>query len=629
MPMLRRLVAIVLVAVASLAMWLQVDSAYLWLSAGDMSNGRSQHTATVLPDGRVLVVGGISAAGVYLASADIYNPTTNSWTAAAPMASARAYHTATVLPSGRVMVVGGHNGSTGFKTRELYDPATNTWLSNLGAQMQTSRAAHQAVLLDDGRLMVIGGTTGPFGPLTETVEIYSSVNNDWDTVAPVPLALQFHTATKLADGRVLVAGGYPTGGGSVANAQIYSPSADTWTPVGNLNKGRQLHQAVRIGSKVLVAGGVYTYDPVEALTSTEEFDPLTNIWTTTGDMPVAAYALSAVTLTTGEVLAAGGGNVIGSPPTGSCCHANAQLYDPVTGTWTSTAAMSTGRSGAAMILLPGGVALITGGVDGTNPSGLASAETFHLDTDADSIPDRDDNCDAIPNGPAETALPGIGNQTNTDNAPLSNGTMVPGDDITILLSDAAGNACDDDDDNDGLTDIEETSLPGPACPFATMPTDPLDMDTDGGHRTDGWECANGTDPNSTTTPDYRGTTPPPDLDSDNIPGLWEARGYNASSSSSDSDGDGCGDMIELGSVDGNRTVNDADRLAVARRALGIFPPDPDQDYVLDIDKNGTVGDPDRLFVARAALLPAPWVPKTCETPTPTPIPTNTPTPTPT
>jgi hypothetical protein len=58
-------------------------------------------------------------------------------------------------------------------------------------------------------------------------------------------------------------------------------------------------------------------------------------------------------------------------------------------------------------------------------------------------------------------------------------------------------------------------------------------------------------------------------------------------------------------------VNDADRLAVARRALGIWAPEPNQDYVLDIDKNGTVGDPDRLFVARAALLPAPWTPKSC------------------
>jgi hypothetical protein len=57
-------------------------------------------------------------------------------------------------------------------------------------------------------------------------------------------------------------------------------------------------------------------------------------------------------------------------------------------------------------------------------------------------------------------------------------------------------------------------------------------------------------------------------------------------------------------------IGDSDRLAVARRALNIWPAEPVQDYVLDIDKNGGVADPDRLFVARAALLPD-WLPKSC------------------
>jgi hypothetical protein len=69
-------------------------------------------------------------------------------------------------------------------------------------------------------------------------------------------------------------------------------------------------------------------------------------------------------------------------------------------------------------------------------------------------------------------------------------------------------------------------------------------------------------------------------------------------------------MVELASVDANRVITDADRLAVARRALGMWDAEPLQDYALDIDKNGVVGDSDRLFVARAALLPG-WVPKSC------------------
>jgi hypothetical protein len=101
-----------------------------------------------------------------------------------------------------------------------------------------------------------------------------------------------------------------------------------------------------------------------------------------------------------------------------------------------------------------------------------------------------------------------------------------------------------------------------------------------------------------------------DADGDRIPDDWEMRGYSGSGANTDSDGDGCHDLVEIASVDGNRTVGIVDNLAVARASLGIWPPEPDQDYVLDIDKNGTVGIADRLFVARAALLPD-WLPKSC------------------
>jgi hypothetical protein len=144
-------------------------------------------------------------------------------------------------------------------------------------------------------------------------------------------------------------------------------------------------------------------------------------------------------------------------------------------------------------------------------------------------------------------------------------------------------------------------------------TDPVLLDSDGDRLTDGWECENyPSDPNSIPIdPTKRhfgvGST---DADGDRISDLWERRGYGASNTTADSDVDGCADLVEIASVDANKTVSDVDRLAVARRALGIWNPDPEHDVVLDIDKNGVIGDPDRLFVARAALLPA-WLPKTC------------------
>jgi hypothetical protein len=134
------------------------------------------------------------------------------------------------------------------------------------------------------------------------------------------------------------------------------------------------------------------------------------------------------------------------------------------------------------------------------------------------------------------------------------------------------------------------------------------MDSDGDHLRDGWECANGSDPaNAASKALGAGSA---DADADRVPDVWESRGYNASGASTDSDGDGCHDLVEAASVDGNTVIGDGDRLAVARRALGLMAAQAAQDYVLDISKNGQVDDADRLLVARAALLPA-WQPKTC------------------
>jgi hypothetical protein len=151
-------------------------------------------------------------------------------------------------------------------------------------------------------------------------------------------------------------------------------------------------------------------------------------------------------------------------------------------------------------------------------------------------------------------------------------------------------------------------FPVPGCPSASAPLDPQDMDTDGDHLTDGWECANGSDPADAASK-FIGV-PAGDSDGDRITDLWELRGYGLSGTGLDEDGDGCADLVEVASVNDDKVVSIADRLAVARRSLNIWAPDPAQDYVLDIDKNGFVDIADRLFVARAQLL-ADWQPKSC------------------
>jgi hypothetical protein len=220
-----------------------------------------------------------------------------------------------------------------------------------------------------------------------------------------------------------------------------------------------------------------------------------------------------------------------------------------------------------------------------------------IDADGDAVSNAADNCVNTSNQ----------DQLNADGAWRPNGPLVPGDDITWPMSDTSGNACDTDDDNDGLSDGDEAS--GALC--ATRVTNAALVDTDGDRLTDGWECLIADPPSDPTDPASKNLGPPAsDADGDHVPDSWERRGYGASASSTDSDGDGCADVVEMASVDGINAVGDPDRLAVARRALGIWAPHPAQDYVLDINKDGAVTDPDRLFVARAALLPD-WLPKSC------------------
>jgi hypothetical protein len=193
---------------------------------------------------------------------------------------------------------------------------------------------------------------------------------------------------------------------------------------------------------------------------------------------------------------------------------------------------------------------------------------------------------------------------NSDPEVRPNGPNIDGDDGTWPDHDGVGDLCDTDDDNDGLLDLDE--LIGASC--GGTPTLPVDFDSDGDHLHDGWECANGSNPMSASSKVLGPNAT--DTDGDHVPDVWENRGYNASGGNSDSDGDGCGDMVEVGSVNGNRALEDADRLAVARRALNVLAVDVEQDYVLDISKNGVVDDGDRLFVARAVLL-SDWLPKAC------------------
>jgi len=244
-----------------------------WTAAAPMSIGRIGHSMSLLKDGRVLVAGGTSrgpsgASGGQTirpdASAEIFDPKTGAWKPTAAMRTARFEHTATALPDGKVLIAGGQGPAEGGKlsalnSAELYDPAADGFVSttNLGE----ARTNHAAVLLNDGSsVLVMGGAGGPNADVSlATSELFDSRSGSWTPVGPIAGTRTGETATLLADGRVLIAGGERATKGSrtsLATAEVYDPQTREWRSAGNMQCPRSEAAAVLLGDgTVLVVAG--------------------------------------------------------------------------------------------------------------------------------------------------------------------------------------------------------------------------------------------------------------------------------------------------------------------------------------------------------------------------------------
>ncbi|MFI8962633.1 Kelch repeat-containing protein [Streptomyces sp. NPDC053493] len=298
-----------------------------WTATGALWTARRLHTTTPLADGRILVAGGIGEApgpvpATGLGSCEVYDPATGAWTPTGALREPRFSHSATLLPDGRVLVAGGAavrspDSHRTLRTAEAYDPASGTWTTV--RPMTDARFGHPAVRLGDGRVLLAGGILavgrGSYAALA-LCELYDPAADRWTPAAGLATARKSHQATLLLDGGVLVTGGDMPGFQdedwsydpySQWTTERYDPAADRWNADAHMPWGRSHHRAVRLASgDVLVVGGTDDASMAVGYQNATLYDATARTWSAEFPTLRGRWAPAAVGLADGRVLVMGG-----------------------------------------------------------------------------------------------------------------------------------------------------------------------------------------------------------------------------------------------------------------------------------------------------------------------------------
>lgn len=373
-----------------------------WPVLGEVAP-RYGHSATLLADGRLAVMGGLPDPG----RVDIFDPRADTWTSVARMPEAYHGHEAARLQDGRVFVYGGLYNGMARSHAAVYDPVADTWVGGVIQEYVEGRAYHTVNLLPDGRALIAGGDHMGWSSLhtTDRAKVYdpsfSAPYVSYEVYLQQPILYQCiartnHAWGPLPDGSVALIGG-SFAGNQLDEAERFDPVTNTFAPLEPMNYERTGHTATPLpDGRLLVAGGIgrraidapmlgnceerepdqggivitvevpplpvpTTPEKIPAaprhLETVEIYDPQTGVWTPTASMHYPRIHHRATQLADGRVLVTGGLDERGALP-------HAELYDPASQTWRLLPALGHNRADHTATQLADGRVVIIGGRDG-------------------------------------------------------------------------------------------------------------------------------------------------------------------------------------------------------------------------------------------------------------------------
>ena len=347
-------------------------------------------TPTPLPSNAdALIVGGnpygdSNASG----SAELFYESLGQFFGTANLFCPRQYPQAVELPDHSVLVTGPGVGNQPEDISEVYSPSTGTFTQS--GKMIDFRTAYTTTRLQSGQVLIAGGlywdcqdspgncgsgciTGTDYGPfLAPHAAMYDPSAGEFAATGSLNYPRDSPLAALLADGRVLICAG-TNDQGKVAQAELFDPKSGTFSVTGSLPNNRSWEQAITLqNGEVLLLGGTVPYqqgvqNQQLSQSGADLYDPVAGAFTVTGSMITPREGASATLLADGRILVAGGQNCIVYTSKGfpvfQCTPLNsAELYDPMTGSFTSTTgAMTMARGGHSALRLADGTVLVAGG----------------------------------------------------------------------------------------------------------------------------------------------------------------------------------------------------------------------------------------------------------------------------